>query len=42
MGPAAVASGDYLVSISVDGKTLSRVLRVERVPGDGGWRATAN
>jgi hypothetical protein len=35
-GPAAVASGDYLVSITVDGKTLSRVLRVERVSGTGG------
>ena len=30
-GPPAVASGDYRVSITVDGKTLSRVLRVERV-----------
>jgi hypothetical protein len=30
-GAAAVASGDYLVSITVDGKTMSRVLRVERV-----------
>ena len=35
-GPPAVASGDYLVSIVVDGKTLSRVLRVERVSGTGG------
>ena len=32
----AVASGDYLVSITVDGKTMSRVLRVERVSGTGG------
>jgi hypothetical protein len=35
-GAPAVASGDYLVSITVDGKTLSRVLRVERVSGSGG------
>jgi hypothetical protein len=28
-----VPSGDYLVSITVDGKTLSRVLRVEQLPG---------
>jgi hypothetical protein len=25
-----VTTGDYLVTITVDGKTLSRVLRVER------------
>jgi hypothetical protein len=30
-GAPSVATGDYLVSITVDGKTLSRVLRVERV-----------
>jgi photosystem II stability/assembly factor-like uncharacterized protein len=30
-GPPVVASGDYRVSITVDGKTLSRALRVERV-----------
>ena len=35
-GTPAVASGDYLVSITVDGKTMSRVLRVERVSGTGG------
>jgi len=35
-GANSVASGDYLVSISVDGKTLSRVLRVERVSGGSG------
>jgi photosystem II stability/assembly factor-like uncharacterized protein len=29
-GAPPVASGDYLVSITVDGKTMSRVLRVER------------
>ncbi|MGH7671472.1 MAG: hypothetical protein ACREMC_01125, partial [Gemmatimonadales bacterium] len=29
-GAPAVASGDYRVSITVDGKTLSRILRVER------------
>ncbi|HXM37897.1 MAG TPA: hypothetical protein VN908_04460 [Gemmatimonadales bacterium] len=29
-GAPIVATGDYLVSITVDGKTLSRVLRVER------------
>jgi hypothetical protein len=35
-GPAQlVATGDYVVSITVDGKTLSRVLRVERVNGSG-------
>jgi photosystem II stability/assembly factor-like uncharacterized protein len=30
-----VETGDYLVSITVDGKTLSQVLRVEREPGGG-------
>ena len=35
-GTPAVPSGDYLVSITVDGKTMSRVLRVERVSGTGG------
>src|SRR5207245_1252074 len=35
-GTPAVASGDYLVSITVDGKMMSRVLRVERVSGTGG------
>jgi len=34
-GAPAVESGDYLVSITVDGKTLSRVLRVDRVNGTG-------
>ena len=34
-GAPLVASGNYLVSITVDGKTLSRVLRVERVSGTG-------
>jgi len=34
-GAPAVSSGDYLVSITVDGKTLSRVLRVERASGPG-------
>jgi photosystem II stability/assembly factor-like uncharacterized protein len=34
-GAPTVPSGDYLVSITVDGKTLSRVLRVERVNGTG-------
>ena len=29
-GAPPVATGDYLVTITVDGKTLSRVLRVER------------
>jgi hypothetical protein len=29
-------TGDYLVSITLDGKTLSQVLRVERLPGAGG------
>jgi hypothetical protein len=29
-GAPPVATGDYLVTISVDGKTLTRVLRVER------------
>ena len=35
-GANAIASGDYLVSITVGDKTLSRVLRVERVSGSGG------
>lgn len=30
-GAPAVNTGDYRVSITVDGETLSRVLRVERV-----------
>ncbi|MGH7568423.1 MAG: VPS10 domain-containing protein [Gemmatimonadales bacterium] len=34
-GAATVASGDYLVSITVDGKTLSRVLRVDRIGSTG-------
>ncbi|MFQ5704366.1 MAG: WD40/YVTN/BNR-like repeat-containing protein [Gemmatimonadales bacterium] len=34
-GPV-VQSGDYLVSITVDGKTLTQVLRVERANGTGG------
>jgi hypothetical protein len=35
--PAPLAeTGDYLVSIAVDGKTVSRVLRVERRPGAEG------
>jgi len=34
-GAPAVESGDYLVSITVDGKTMSRVLRVDRVSGTG-------
>jgi photosystem II stability/assembly factor-like uncharacterized protein len=34
-GAPPVPSGSYLVSITVDGKTLSRVLRVERVSGTG-------
>jgi len=29
-GATPVATGDYLVTITVDGKTLTRVLRVER------------
>src|SRR3989442_1465534 len=29
-GAPPVSTGDYLVTITVDGKTLSRVLRVER------------
>jgi len=29
-GANAVSTGDYLVTITVDGKTLTRVLRVER------------
>jgi hypothetical protein len=29
-GAPPVATGDYLVTITVDGKTLTRVLRVER------------
>jgi hypothetical protein len=28
--PNQVATGDYLVTITIDGKTLTRVLRVER------------
>ncbi|HMA39312.1 MAG TPA: hypothetical protein VKP10_04505, partial [Gemmatimonadales bacterium] len=36
----AVQSGNYLVSITVDGKTLSRVLRVERVAASGATVAT--
>ncbi|HEX9393687.1 MAG TPA: hypothetical protein VF923_03490, partial [Gemmatimonadales bacterium] len=32
-GAPPVLSGDYLVSITVGGKTLSRVLRVEQLPG---------
>jgi hypothetical protein len=31
--PPPVPSGDYLVRVTVDGKTLERVLRVERVSG---------
>jgi photosystem II stability/assembly factor-like uncharacterized protein len=34
-GANAVQSGDYLVSITVDGKTLRRVLRVDRISGNG-------
>ncbi len=35
--PAPVAeTGDYLVSITLDGKTMSQVLRVERMAGAGG------
>ena len=30
-----VETGDYLVSLTVDGKTMSQVLRVEREPGGG-------
>jgi hypothetical protein len=34
---AAVAeTGDYLISITVNGKTMSQVLRVERMAGAGG------
>lgn len=35
-GAPVVESGDYLVSITVEGKTLTQVLRVERVNGSGG------
>ncbi|HSD32643.1 MAG TPA: hypothetical protein VLB49_12080 [Gemmatimonadales bacterium] len=38
-GANAVQSGNYLVSITVDGKTLSRVLRVERVAASGAMAA---
>jgi hypothetical protein len=35
--PAPVAeTGDYLVSITVNGKTMSQVLRVEKMAGAGG------
>ncbi len=34
-GGQVVESGDYLVSITVEGKTLTQVLRVERVNGSG-------
>ena len=41
-GPAPlVASGDYLVSITVGGQTLHQVLRVERI-GAGGTSVIAN
>ncbi|MBI1968197.1 MAG: hypothetical protein HYS40_09415 [Gemmatimonadetes bacterium] len=37
IGPTPlVPSGDYLVSITVDGKTMSQVLRVERLPSAPG------
>ncbi|MBE0593398.1 MAG: hypothetical protein IH616_13460 [Gemmatimonadales bacterium] len=35
-GAPVVSTGDYLVSITVNGSTMSRVLRVERVNGGGG------
>ncbi len=35
-GAGAVAAGDYLVSIVVDGKTYKQVMRVERASGTGG------
>jgi hypothetical protein len=28
-----MGAGDYLISITIDGKKFTRVLRVERVPG---------
>ncbi|HEY6059498.1 MAG TPA: hypothetical protein VIV10_02840, partial [Gemmatimonadales bacterium] len=39
-GANVVQSGNYLVSITIDGKTLSRVLRVERVAASGATVAT--
>ena len=35
-GGPTVGTGDYLVSITVNGQSMSRVLRVERVNGGGG------
>jgi len=35
-GAPLVETGDYLVSITVDGKTMRRMLRVERLSGDDG------
>jgi hypothetical protein len=35
-GAPTVDTGDYLVSITVDGQTMSRVLHVERRAGGGG------
>ncbi len=35
-GPPLVASGDYLVTLTVGGKTMKQVLRVERVSGGNG------
>jgi len=35
-GAPVVASGDYLVSLTVGDRTLTRVLRVERLTGAGG------
>ena len=35
-GPPAVSPGDYLVTITVAGETLKKVLRVERVSGNDG------
>jgi hypothetical protein len=31
-----VGTGDYLVSITVDGQTMSRVLHVDQLAGGGG------
>ena len=35
-GAPTVGTGDYLVSITVNGQTLRRVLRVERMNGGAG------
>ena len=35
-GAPTVGTGDYLVSITVNGQTLKQVLHVERINGTGG------